>query len=66
MGIERMRTTNYHSKRVCYMIDLLKADAIVRLMTTLELVLATVEQNDYLENVDGVLIVNYLAIFRLF
>lgn len=64
MGIARMRATNYLSKRVCYVIDLLNVKAMTRPMIGFAQTLATVEQDNYPENLGRVLIVNCPTFFR--
>ncbi|AYU83407.1 sec14, cytosolic factor [Leishmania donovani] len=58
MGIARMRATNYRSKRVCCIVDLLNVKAMSRSMIGFAQTLATVEQDNYPENLGCVFIVN--------
>ncbi|KAG5489936.1 hypothetical protein JKF63_00054 [Porcisia hertigi] len=64
MGMRRMRSTDYRSKRVCYIVDLLKVSAMSRSMIGFAQTLATVEQDNYPENLGRVFIVNCPAFFR--
>ncbi|SYZ69880.1 CRAL/TRIO_domain_containing_protein [Leishmania braziliensis MHOM/BR/75/M2904] len=63
MGIVRMRATGYRSKRVCYIVDLLNVKAVSRSMINFAQTLATVEQENYPENLRCVFIVNCPAFF---
>ncbi|KAG5489203.1 hypothetical protein GH5_00067 [Leishmania sp. Ghana 2012 LV757] len=63
MGIARMRATNYRSKRVCYIVDLLNVKAMTRSMIGFAQTLATVEQDNYPENLGRVFIVNCPTFF---
>lgn len=65
MGIQRMRASNYHSKRVCYIIDLLNVNAMTGPMISFAQALATVEQDNYPENLGRVFVVNCSTFFRL-
>ncbi|GET93124.1 sec14, cytosolic factor [Leishmania tarentolae] len=63
MGIELMRATNYRSKRVCYIVDLLKLKVMSRSMISFAQTLAAVEQDNYPENLGRVFIVNCPTFF---
>ena len=64
MGKLRMRATDYHCKRVCYIVDLLNVKAMTRPMIGFAQTLATVEQDNYPENLGRVFIVNCPSFFR--
>lgn len=63
MGIARMRATNYRSKRVCRIVDLLDVKAMPRSMIGFAPTLAAVEQDNYPENLGRVFIVNCPTFF---
>ncbi|EPY33422.1 sec14, cytosolic factor [Strigomonas culicis] len=64
MGIARMRASNYAHKRVCYVIDLLNVKALTTPMIGFAQTLASVEQDNYPENLGRVFIVNCPGFFR--
>lgn len=64
MGIRRMRESNYHYARVCYIVDLLGVKAMTRPMIGFAQTFATVEQDNYPENLGRCFIVNCPAFFR--
>lgn len=64
MGKLRMRASDYHFKRVCYVVDLLNVKAMTRPMIGFAQTLATVEQDNYPENLGRVFIVNCPTFFR--
>lgn len=64
MGIRRFRQSNYASKRVCYIIDLKNVNAMTKPMIGFAQTLATVEQDNYPENLGRVFIVNCPTFFR--
>lgn len=65
MGIQRLRATNYRSKRMCYIVDFLKVNALSRPMIGFAQTFAQVEQDNYPENVGRVLIINCPTVVRL-
>ncbi|CAD2214140.1 sec14, cytosolic factor [Angomonas deanei] len=64
MGIQRMRNSDYAHKRVCYVVDLLNVKALTRPMIGFAQTLASVEQDNYPENLGRVFIVNCPTFFR--
>lgn len=64
MGMVHMRATDYRCKRVCYIVDLLNVNAMTRPMIGFAQTLATVEQDNYPENLGRVFIVNCPTFFR--
>ncbi|KPI88183.1 sec14 cytosolic factor [Leptomonas seymouri] len=64
IGKLRMRATDYHCKRVCYIVDLLNVNSMTRPMIGFAQTLATVEQDNYPENLGRVFIVNCPTFFR--
>ncbi|KAK7196710.1 CAP-Gly domain/CRAL/TRIO domain containing protein [Novymonas esmeraldas] len=65
MGIVHMRASNYRCKRVCYIVDLLNVNAMTKPMIGFAQTLATVEQDNYPENLGRVFIVNCPMFFRI-
>lgn len=65
MSIQRMRDTDYRSKRMCYIVDLLNVNAMSKAMIGFAQTLAKVEQDNYPENLGRVFIVNCPLMFRL-
>lgn len=59
-----MRASNYALKRVCYIVDLTKVNAMTRPMIGFARTLANVEQDNYPENLGRVFIVNCPTFFR--
>lgn len=65
MGIRRMRASNYHNARVCYVVDLQGVKAMTRPMIGFAQTFTTVEQDNYPENLGRCFIVNTPTFFRI-
>ncbi|CCW59946.1 unnamed protein product [Phytomonas sp. EM1] len=65
MGLQYLRESNYHYKRMCYIVDLQNLTTFSRAMVTFAQKLSSIEQDNYPEMAGRVIMVNCPTFFRV-